>query len=234
MLTPVTGEGRSKLAEIKFKKRRANGDGSIMRRSDGRWMARYYITCPNGTRKRQQITGKDRQTVVGRMREEMTLADKGSPIVRDNRTLGEYLEYWLEHISKPRVRETTQHNRTEIIRRHIIPELGSQQLSGLKPLHIRQMLSQLEAKNKSKYIQKQAKQLLSTTLKDAVRMEIANRNVAALVDSPMYKYKERRIWNKSQVQQFLSHIKSINHKYYPLFELMFHYGLRRSEVLGLR
>ena len=81
------------MAEIKFKKRRANGDGTIMRRADGRWMARYYVTCPDGTRKRQQIILKDRQAVIEQLREEMSLADKGTPVFRDDRTVGEYLEY---------------------------------------------------------------------------------------------------------------------------------------------
>lgn len=222
------------MPEIKFKKRRANGDGSIFLRKDGRWMGRYYITLPDGARKRQQIIGKDRQTVVKRMHEEMTLADKGSPIVRDNRTLGEYLEYWLAHISAPRVRATTQENRNIVVRRHIIEEIGHYGLTALKPVHVRQLIAQLNAKGRGAYTQKRVKQLLSTALKDAMKLELVSRNVALLVDTPKHRYKERRVWDKSQVLQFLDYVKSINHRYYPLFVLLFHYGMRRGEVLGLR
>jgi len=215
-------------------KRKANGDGSITQRKDGRWMGRYYVTLPCGTRKRQHIISKDRQTVVTRMREELALADKGTPIIRDNQTLGEYLEYWLTNISAPRVRPTTQHARIDFVRRLIIAEIGHIKLTNLKPQHVLQMLSQLEAKNKGKYTQKRAKQLLSTALKDAMKLEIIHRNVAMLVDTPKHTHKERKVWDKSQIQQFLTHTKKINHKYYPLFELLFYYGLRRGEVLGLR
>ncbi len=88
-------------------RRRANGDGSISRRKDGRWMGRYYATLPDGTLKRKQIIHKDRQVVANKMREEMAWAAKGRPVTGDNRTLGEYLEYWLSSVSAPRIRQST-------------------------------------------------------------------------------------------------------------------------------
>ena len=36
-------------------KARGKGEGSLMLRRDGRWMARFFITLPNGERKRQHI-----------------------------------------------------------------------------------------------------------------------------------------------------------------------------------
>ena len=34
-------------------RRRVNGDGSLTKRADGRWMGRYYAWTSAGTRKRQ-------------------------------------------------------------------------------------------------------------------------------------------------------------------------------------
>jgi len=222
------------MAETNKRKRRVNGAGSIMQRKDGRWMGRYYVTLPDGTKKRQQIISKDQQTVVEKLREEMVMADRGTPVFRDNRTVGEYLEYWLTNISAPRVRPNTQEVRAGAVRRDVIAQIGHYQLYALKPMHVNQMIMQLRAKGKSSHTQKRAKQLLSSALKDAVRMEIVNRNVAELVDTPKHVYKERNVWSMAQVQQFLNYTKSVSHRYYPLFELLFYYGMRRGEVLGLR
>jgi hypothetical protein len=64
-------------------KTRRNGEGSIMKRRDGRWMARYWVTLPDGSRKRQQIIRKDYDETVRLMREEMSKADRGIPIYKD-------------------------------------------------------------------------------------------------------------------------------------------------------
>jgi hypothetical protein len=42
-------------------RRRVNGDGSLTRRADGRWMGRYYAWTSSGTRKRVTVYGKTRQ-----------------------------------------------------------------------------------------------------------------------------------------------------------------------------
>jgi integrase len=171
---------------------------------------------------------------MAKMREEMALADMGKPVIRDDRTLGEYLEYWLGFVSALRVRPSTQYRRADAVRRYIIAEIGDIRLSDLKPQHVLRLLVQLEAKGKSKYVRERAKQLLSSALKDAMKLEIIHRNVAVLVSTPKYKPKKRKIWDKEQVQEFLTFLKSVNHRYYPLFEILIHYGLRRGEVLGLR
>jgi len=222
------------ISPLKHHKRRSPGEGSLIHRKDGRWMARFMVVCPDGTRIRRQIILKDRQQTLKRMREEMALEDKGMSMFRDNRTLEEYLEYWLEYISAPRIRRNTQYIRTLLVRKHIISEIGKIQLFALRPIHVRQMLSQLEAKGAGQYTLKRTKQLLSTALKDAMKMEFVNRNVAELVDTPRHQYKERNVWSKSQVLKFLDYLMSIDHRYYSLFLILFNYGLRKGEVQGLR
>ena len=214
------------------KKRKAKGEGSLIQRSDGRWMGRYTITRPDGTKDRPSIILKDKQAVIEKMREEMALADKGTPVLRDKRATGEYLEYWLKYISAPRVRDITQEGREYAIRNRVISAIGDIPLTSLRPDHIRMMLNKWKNEGKSNYIQKRTKELLSTAIKDAIKLELINRNVTLMVDTPKYSSKERKVWDKDQVSQFLDFIK--DHKYFALFEILFHYGLRREEVLGLR
>ena len=41
-------------------KRRANGEGTIAKRKDGRWQAAVYVPQPDGTRARKFVYGKTR------------------------------------------------------------------------------------------------------------------------------------------------------------------------------
>jgi hypothetical protein len=46
---------------------RANGEGSIYRRSDGRWTAACYVVRPDGTRVRRAVYGKTRKEVADQL-----------------------------------------------------------------------------------------------------------------------------------------------------------------------
>ncbi len=46
---------------------RANGEGSIYRRADGRWTAAHYVLRPDGTRVRRAVYGKSRKDVADQL-----------------------------------------------------------------------------------------------------------------------------------------------------------------------
>jgi integrase len=49
-------------------RRRVNGEGTITRRADSRWMGRFYAWTTAGTRKRITVYGHTRQQVTERIR----------------------------------------------------------------------------------------------------------------------------------------------------------------------
>lgn len=51
-------------------------------------------------------------------------------------TFGEYLTRWLEDSEKGSVRETTYDNYEAIVRKHLVPSLGSLKLSKLWAAHL--------------------------------------------------------------------------------------------------
>jgi integrase len=46
---------------------RANGEGSIYRRADGRWTAACYVLRPDGTRVRRAVYGKTRKDAADQL-----------------------------------------------------------------------------------------------------------------------------------------------------------------------
>jgi len=214
------------------KSRRSKGEGSLVQRKDGRWMGRYTVVLDDGTKKRQSIILKDRAAVLEKMRMEMRLADKGSPVLHSKGTTGDYLAYWLKLIDPMQVRPTTLQTHTSIVNSHLIPQLGNIPLTQLKPDHVRRMLAHMKQRGCGGRSMQMTRNVLSAALRDAVKEEILHRNVAILVPAPEYTPSERKHWTKEQVMLFFETAKT--HQHYLVFLLLLSYGLRRGEVLGLR
>ena len=214
------------------KGRRANHEGSLVLRKDGRWMGRYTVILGDGTKKRQCIISKNQAEVVQKLNYEKTMANRGAPVLRNKRTTGEYLEYWLQHIDPHQVRPSTLQLHTFITRKYLIPLLGRISLTQLRPEHVRMMLNHMESNGCGARTRQHARNILSAALREALKLEYVTRNVARLVDPPKYTAAKRRTWSKEQVALFLDAAK--HHERFPVFLLLLCYGLRRGELLGLR
>lgn len=214
------------------KRKRGIGEGSLTKRPDGRWMARFYVTLPDGSRARRHITLKDKDEVMRRMRQEMLQSDKGLTVRNERHTVASWLKYWLADIDPRQVKDSTLYMHTNICHKRIIPEIGNISLIGLKPDHVRRMIVSWDRKGMGTRQQQIARNVLSAALRDAVKLEYVHRNVVRLTDKPKHVGKEKHIWSAEQVQTFLSAIEG--HRYYGLFLILFHYGLRRGEACGLR
>jgi integrase len=57
--------------------RRGNGEGSITKRKDGLYMARYSVETATGTTKRKTIYAKTRREAAERLSEALADRDKG-------------------------------------------------------------------------------------------------------------------------------------------------------------
>ena len=81
--------------------RRANGEGTIFRRQDGRWCAQVYLTTTNGRRKRVIVYGRTRPEVREKMTALQRDMDRGIRVPEEKWSVAGYLAHWLEHVVKP-------------------------------------------------------------------------------------------------------------------------------------
>ena len=97
--------------------KRSNGEGSVVKRKDGRWCAAFNL---NGKRKYRY--GKTRKEVVGKMMEVLAKTDVGTyyPDIK----IEDYLDQWLADSIRGSVRTRTYERYESVCRVHIIPELG--------------------------------------------------------------------------------------------------------------
>jgi hypothetical protein len=80
---------------------RANGEGSIYRRADGRWTAACYVLRPDGTRVRRSVYGKTRKDVADQLVILIAKTKAGLPIAVESWTLERFAEHWLKHVVGP-------------------------------------------------------------------------------------------------------------------------------------
>lgn len=74
--------------------RRANGEGSIHKRKDGRWAA--ALSLPGG--KRHTLYGKTRQDVARKLTASLRDRELGLPVLPERQTVDQFFTRWLETI----------------------------------------------------------------------------------------------------------------------------------------
>src|SRR3712207_5482559 len=110
---------------------RANGEGTIYRRKDGRWEGAAYLQTTSGKRKRVRVYGHSHVEVRDKLTELKARAQQGVPVPDKAWRVGEYLDYWLENVVRPNLRPKTIQQYESVSRLYLKPGLGSIKLTDL-------------------------------------------------------------------------------------------------------
>jgi integrase len=212
-------------------RKRGNGEGSITRRKDGLYMARYTVETAIGA-KRKTLYGKTRGEVSEKLTKAMADRDEGLVFDADNLKVGEYLERWLVDSVLDTVRPTTYERYEQIVRIHVRPALGSVKLKNLTPVHVRGLYREkLEAGLSARTVQ-YIHVTLHKALKQAVQDGLIPRNATEAVKAPQVRREEMRPLSGEQVKVLLEVARG--DRLEALYVLAIHTGLRQGELLGLK
>ena len=212
-------------------RRRANGDGTIYRRKDGRWEGAGYVQTSAETRRRVRVYAGTHGEARRLLDVELDRNRRGIPAPVRTWLVGDYLDYWLP-IVKNTKRPMTYRSYEALVRMYLKPGLGTKQLTRLTVAEVQRFLDgQLADACSVRTVQKQ-RMVLSAALTRAQREELVMRNVARHVELPSWQRKDITPWTAEQLTTFLDAARP--DPLYPAFLLLALYGLRRGEVLGLR
>src|SRR5215210_5322705 len=211
--------------------RRGNGEGTITRRKDGRWEARYYVPTVNGT-KRKAIYGKTQAEVRDKLTK--ALSDRIDGIVYDdeNMTVGEYLDVWLKGSVYGSIRRSTYDRDTNLVNNHIKPVLGGLKLKKLNSAHVQSFYrNRLDAGLSASTVHKMH-DILRRGLAQATKWHLVPRNVVDTVKPPRPAPKEIRALSADETRRMLK--TAVGNRLEALYVLAVHTGMRRGELLGLK
>lgn len=125
------------------RRRRANGEGMIYKRKDGRYEGAAYVLTTAGTQKRVRVYGKTREETRRKLTKLLEQSDQGIPVAAESWTLAEYLAYWLKHVVKIERRPKTYIAYEQVVRVHLVPGLGNKRLGKLAVRDVRVFITRV-------------------------------------------------------------------------------------------
>ena len=134
-------------------KKRANGEGNIRKRKDGRWEGRYTAGYNPETGKRiiKNVLGKTQAECKAKLAAAME-AIKGVDVSRaDEYTVATWLRSWYDIYAKPNLRVATADRYRLMIEQYTIPRIGNIKLTKLTVL----LWSDLDIADKTVSVSKQ-------------------------------------------------------------------------------
>ena len=126
-------------------KRRANGEGNLRKRKDGRWEGRYTAGRDPETGRAiyKNVLGKTQAEAKAKLKQAIEEA-KGLDTAKVGRyTVGQWMEVWFEHYAKIKVRPSSHQTYRGYIDNHIKPNIGKVPLEKLTPLELQKFYKKL-------------------------------------------------------------------------------------------
>ena len=107
-------------------KRRANGEGSIRKRKDGRWEGRYTAGYDPATGKRiiRNVLGKTQAEVRRKLAEAIASVEALDVSRSREYTVTSWLHCWYDLYARPNIRQTTAERYRLMMDTYTIPRIG--------------------------------------------------------------------------------------------------------------
>ena len=226
-------------------KKRANGEGNIRKRADGRWEGRYTAGYHPETGKRiiKNVLGKTQAECKAKLKkaiEESQSLDVGRA---DEYTVAAWLRTWFELYAKPHIRPSTMNYYHRNIEQHIIPAIGDIPLNKLTTRDLQKLCNDLQSNGRLRKVQKKEKPGLSNSTVRGIHMMLHNALDRAMKEKlilsnptenciiPKIEKQEMKILRPDPISSYLNAAERRNAL--PMFYLELVSGLRKGELTAL-
>lgn len=215
-------------------RKNAQGAGTIRKRADGRWKARFTVGFDPGSGKQVQksIYGKTQKEVREKLAQVTTELDEGTYMEPAKDTVEEWLDTWMETYVRYSVKPYTVDAYKRNCDNYIKPALGKVRLSALTAPQIQRFYnSLLTEKRLSPKTVKNIHGTFHRALGQAMKLGMIRSNPTDLCDLPKARRKEIHPMEEKDITAFLKAIDGC--KYELLYRVTLFTGMRQGEILGL-
>ena len=187
-------------------KRRNRGDGSLHLRKDGRWEGRVVVVYDEaGNPKTKNVLAKTKKECIAKLEALKSTCQVVRPVqVRSDMLVRDWLDYWYQNFSKPRLRPTTQLGYEGWIYNHLISGLGSIQLNRLTQADLQQFFRTMKERGRKNNAEKRGKGMADRSVRSchavcqmaldrAVEAKLIHGNPAAGCRLPPIKGREMQV-----------------------------------------
>ena len=227
-------------------KKRANGEGSIRKRSDGRWEGRYTAGYHSETGKRiiKNVLGKTQAECKAKLNAALESV-KGIDINRaDEYTVATWLRSWYDIYAKPNVRVATADRYQLMVEQYTIPRIGNIKLTKLTAHDLQKLYKELMENGRiDRKSGHGSPELSSTTVRSlhlmlhnaferAVKERLIPRNPTEDCIAPKIQKFEMQILQPEHIKEYLNAANA--RELLPMFYLELVSGLRKGELVALQ
>jgi len=209
--------------------RRGNGEGSIYKNTDGRWVAAVDLGRDElGRRRRRRFYGASRRDVKDLLTIALHAHSENNLRGGRSETLGAYLVRWAA--STP-VRDSTRDHYQRNMARNVIPTLGRVELTKVTGGHVDALLRAKLEQGLSPRSVHHVRAILRNALGRAVKLGLIPRNPVELTDAPRVPAYEARFLSVAEARAFLEAARG--DRLEALYSVALALGLRQGEALAL-
>ena len=228
-------------------KKRANGDGNIRKRKDGRWEGRYVVgrDPDSGKMITKNVLGKTQAEVKEKLKKAIENSKQLDYTKEGKYKVGQWLDEWFDAYAKVKVRPSSHQTYKGYIENHIKPNIGEIPIEKLSSLTLQKFYKKLLTEGRVPRIEseKQPKglsaktvrninQVISSAMDMAVKHRLILSNPTDGCELPKVEHREMHTIHAEQLGAFLREAKESG--VYELYYLDLATGLRRGELLGLK
>lgn len=228
-------------------KKRANGEGNIRKRKDGRWEGRYTAGHDPVTGKQifKNVLGKTQAEVKEKLAKALVEAGQVDFTKSGQYTVGTWMDTWFENVAKIKVRPSSHQTYKGYIDNHIKPSIGNIPLEKLTTMDLQKFYRKLLTKGRVERIEskdqpkglsaktvRNINQVISSAMDLAVAQKIILTNPTNVCELPKVEHKEMQTVPAEQLSAFLEEAKRSG--VYEMYYIELATGLRRGELLGLK
>ena len=194
-------------------KKRANGEGNIRKRKDGRWEGRYTAGYDLDTGKRiiKNVLGKTQAEVKEKLRKAIEDSQNLDYAKAEKYTVGQRMDIWFENYAKIKVRPSSHQTYRGYIDNHIKPNIGNIPIEKLTSLQLQKFYKKLLTEGRVPRIEseKQPKglsaktvrninQVISSAMSMAVKHKLILTNPTEGCELPKLEHKEMKTISAGQ------------------------------------
>ena len=227
-------------------KKRANGEGNIRKRADGRWEGRYTAGYHPETGKRiiKNVLGKTQAECKAKLSAALESV-KGIDVSRaDEYTVATWLRSWYDIYAKPNIRVATADRYHLMIEQYTIPRIGNIKLTKLTAHDLQKLYNDLQSNGRLRKVQKKEKPGLSNSTVRGIHMMLHNALDRAVKEKlilsnptenfiiPKIEKQEMKILHPDHISAYLDAAEQRGAL--PMFYLELVSGLRKGELVALQ
>ena len=226
-------------------KRRPQGDGTIRKRSDGRWEARIIIGHKNdGSPMYKSAFAKTQKSALKQLHQLLDLYRDVDLTEECRMTLGEWMDKWLDEYMIFAIRESTLDSYRGMVNNQVKPFIGNKQLASLTTADIQKFYNKIKkegrirehpvhGKTLADSMVRSVHMMLHEALDMAVKERLLAKNPTNGTTIPKCNYPEQQILGDNQLETFLEAIRGQEY-WCDFFYVEVMTGLRRGEICGLK